>query len=124
MKQQILNYLMKYNIKIDEILNSKENELSILIKNHDEHTPHLKVDVKIEREESKCHIYLEREDIHGKEFIFNGLTDGLIQLINDCSEQKIFQSAVPGWYGWQSENLSINFGIKNEIFGFAARIAV
>ncbi len=124
MKQLILNYLMKYNIQIDKFIHSKETEFSILIKNHDEQTPYLRVDVMIEREENKCHVYLKRADIHGKEFIFNEFTNGLIQLINDNSEQKVFQSVVPGWYGWQSEDLSIDFGIKSEIFGFAARFAL
>ena len=124
MKKQILNYLSDYNIKIDEIINSTKTETSILIKAQDEVNEHLKVDVKIEREENKCHVYFKRDNIRGKEFIFNELTEGLIQLINDNSEQKVFQSVIPGWYGWQSEDLSIDFGIKNEIFGFTARFAI
>jgi hypothetical protein len=125
MKQLILDYLKKYNIQLEEYSHSDESDFLVAIKSENEVSPHLEIKIKVVTEKDKCQIYMENKPELGKKFIFDELSRGLIQLINENSEKKVIEySFKKGWFGWEADNLSINFGVKNEVLGFEARFAI
>jgi hypothetical protein len=125
MKELIFEYLKRFNIQLEKYIYSDVDEFNVDIKSDKEISPHLKIMVRLEREENGCQIYLKNYPELGKKFVFDELTKGLIQLINDNSDRPVTESSFEkGWYGWETNDLAMNFGIKNEIFEFSARFAI
>ena len=119
MKQKIIDYLKVLIPQIDEILllqEVKENHLNFWKRNY----PIIR-DIRIV--DGEFDIFLEIDSTMSEFNNISDFTKGLIKLINENSETKVDGPNYLGMFGWQAEDLSVSFGVNDEILKFEARFS-
>ena len=117
MKQLILDYLKKNNLDIADLL--ELNEISNSLQNT--WKKRYPIIDNIQYPKNEVDIFLKNESSTNDYANFNRFSDGLIELINENSNKKIEGPNYLGMFGWQSEDLSVSFGVNNEKLSFEAR---
>ena len=119
MKQLILDYLKKNNLDIADLL--ELNEISNSLQNA--WKKRYPIIDNIQYQKNEIDIFLKNESNTNDFANFNRFSDGLIELINKNSNKKINGPNYLGMFGWQSEDLSISFGVNNKEMSFEARFS-
>jgi len=125
MKELILDYLKEYGFDLQEILKSnKKSGKEYFQKPNDTFRDKHLVIFKIESDEDEIDIYINSSPILTDLSIFHEFSEGLIELINSKSDNKIQGPNSFGSFGWNAADFSLSFGVNDEVFQFEFRISV
>lgn len=84
-----------------------------------------RVNFTIESKEDGIDIYISSSPELSDLSVFHEFSKGLIEIINQNSEKKVEKSELnESWFGWESKDFPISFGVKDEFFQFNSRITI
>lgn len=126
MKKIIFDYLKTYGFDLQKILESNNKSGKDYFKRPtDTFMDKYRVNFTIESKEDGIDIYISSSPELSDLSVFHEFSKGLIEIINQNSEKKVEKSELnESWFGWESKDFPISFGVKDEFFQFNSRITI